>query len=365
MKTAVVTTTIHVPRLLSDYADDAARHARAVEFFVVADRATPPEAETYCRDLTQESGVPVRWLGTARQVEILADAPRLRARLPWGCIQRRNVGHLLAWIEGFDAIIAIDDDNIRADDDHVGRHLAALAAGEIDSVSVESGWFNCCSLLVEAQDRPFFPRGYPLQQRGRAPAASSYFRSAARVVVNAGLWLGDPDVDAVTRLAMPVEAVALRRTDNLALAKGTWCPFNSQNTAVHRDVLPAWFLSPGVGRCDDIWGSYVARACMESMGHTVAFGRPLARHDRNAHDLFRDLDQERLGLRFTDGLCETLRTASFPGTDYATCALQAVTAVERWAARDRGMDRDARAAIMNFVDGYRSWVEVFQRLNRA
>jgi hypothetical protein len=40
------------------------------------------------------------------------------------------------------------------------------------------------------------------------------------------------------------------------MANGTWCPFNSQNTALHRDLIPAYVLSPLIGRMDDIWARY-------------------------------------------------------------------------------------------------------------
>jgi hypothetical protein len=361
MKTAIITTTIHVPKLLADYAKDAQAHKRAIEFYVVGDRKTPPEAESFCKNLASETGIPMHWLGVREQEEILASYPELGAHLPWNCIQRRNVGHLLAVADGHEMIIAIDDDNFRTDDDYVGLHLAALNAKETESVSAKSGWFNCCALLEEAQGRQFFPRGYPVLQRTGLPGEMSYAKSNARVVVNAGLWLGDPDIDAVTRLAIQPDATAVKRKETLALAKGTWCPFNSQNTAVHRDVMPAWFMSPCVGRFDDIWGSYIALTCIEHMGHAIAFGRPLVRQDRNAHDLYRDFDLERLGMRYTDGFCAALRATPLKGKDYATCALEALDITANWAANDPKLDKDSRAAIEKFVEGYRHWTNAFKR----
>jgi hypothetical protein len=62
------------------------------------------------------------------------------------------------------------------------------------------------------------------------------------VVVNAGLWLGDPDVDAVTRICNDINAEQYTREQSFALARGTWCPFNSQNTALWRGVIPAYCL---------------------------------------------------------------------------------------------------------------------------
>jgi len=47
------------------------------------------------------------------------------------------------------------------------------------------------------------------------------------------------------------------RDSSYVMANGTWCPFNSQNTALHRDLIPAYVLSPLIGRMDDIWARCV------------------------------------------------------------------------------------------------------------
>ena len=289
--------------------------------------------------------------------------PELAKHMPWNSVQRRNVGHLLAWIEGFEMLIALDDDNFRVDDDYIGLHMAALEAPETEAVKADSGWFNCCSLLEEAQGRQFFPRGYPISRRRGAPGNLSYGFDKRRVVVNAGLWLGDPDIDAITRLAIPIDATKLRRPRTLALAAGTWCPFNSQTTALHRDVLPSWFMSPYLGRFDDIWASYILLACADKLGHAVAFGKPLVRQDRNVHNLWHDLDLERLGLQNTEGFCEALRNATMKGDDYASCALGAIDALEKWTARGN-FTPEHRASLEALVTGYRLWIEALKKAVR-
>jgi hypothetical protein len=52
------------------------------------------------------------------------------------------------------------------------------------------------------------------------------------------MWLGDPDIDAMARLCLMLNATAYTRSDSYALAPDTWSPFNSQNTAVRREVRP-------------------------------------------------------------------------------------------------------------------------------
>lgn len=55
-----------------------------------------------------------------------------------------------------------------------------------------------------------------------APSLVRARRESRRVVVNAGLWLGDPDVDAVTRLCNDISAVRYTREASFALARRTW-----------------------------------------------------------------------------------------------------------------------------------------------
>lgn len=97
-------------------------------------------------------------------------------------------------------------------------------------------------------------------------------KTSRKVVVNAGLWLDDPDVDAITRLCNDISAVEYTREESFSMAKGTWCPFNSQNTALSREMIPAYCLSPRVGRYDDIWASYVCLTIMDKFDHACVFG---------------------------------------------------------------------------------------------
>ena len=130
------------------------------------------------------------------------------------------------------------------------------------------------SFLTEAGGRQFFPRGYGMAARrvpaGDTPAAEKLTK---RLAVNAGLWLGDPDIDAVTRLATPINATHYTRDENFFVAAGAWTSFNSQNTAIAKEALPAYFLSPYVGRYDDIFISYVIKRIADHLGHGVGFGQ--------------------------------------------------------------------------------------------
>src|SRR5712691_3586297 len=318
----LVTTTIAVPTLLADYARDALEHGRRLEQIVVAgDRKSPPESYDFCARLAAETGVPCRFLGVPEQERFLERWPELARFLPWNSIQRRNVALLWAWEGDADVVVTIDDDNFLAAPDYFGGHAHLGREVELETVSATGGWWNVCELLEEERGLPFYHRGFPLSERWRGGPAERE-RRRARPVVNGGLWLGDPDVDALTRLDLAPAATRSLAPEPVALAAGTWSPFNSQNTALLREVLPAYFLFPFVGRYDDVWASYVVRRIADELGDVVTYGPPLVRQDRNAHDLWRDLDDERFGMTHTDAFLEGLRACEVTAGDYASAYAQ-------------------------------------------
>ena len=364
---ALVTTTIHVPEALEAYAADAVRSGhRDALFVVVGDRGTPPEAGAWCRRLAAASGLEVRYLGVEDQEDYLGAYPELRAHLPWTSIQRRTVGMLLAYQEGCDPIITVDDDNHRVDDDFIGTHQLAGRVATLPALVTDSGWVNVCSFLVEARGRDFYHRGHPLGQRWRDERVRETGFTGL-VAVNAGLWLGDPDVDAIQRLTCPVDAVEFRGAGSFALGPGTWSPFNSQNTALTRDAVAAYFLSPCIGRYDDIWASYVVCAIAQHLGHAVAFGRPLVRQERNQHDLWRDLEQEAGPMRATDALWPFLKRLPLTGADYRGCAIEVCGALRAWLADDARSDLppEARRLFADFTTGLETWTTCIARADRG
>src|ERR1039457_962260 len=59
--------------------------------------------------------------------------------------------------------------------------------------------------------------------------------------IQQGLANEDPDVDAIYRLLLPLP-ISFRTDRRLALGRGTWCPFNSQNTAWFPAAYPLMYL---------------------------------------------------------------------------------------------------------------------------
>ncbi|MHB2018541.1 MAG: hypothetical protein ACYCW6_16465 [Candidatus Xenobia bacterium] len=323
MKKTVTLTTIHVPRVI-EAVEKNRRHFGHddVDYVVAGDQKSPPEAAEYVQSL---KGIPIEYLDVPRQEDYLARYPELAKFLPYNSFARRNIADLWAFEHGADVIIRIDDDNFPLDsDDFIGGHEISGQTATLPVATASDGLYNCCDALETANGQPFYPRGYPYPNRW-VPHTTTLATREVRVGVCAGLWSGDPDVDAVTRLHRPVEVTALKAPDRIAVAKGSWCPINTQNTSYRRDIIPAAFVPPNVGRYDDIFSGYCMRAIMDALGDSVVYGRPLLHQDRNVHDLWKDLEHEMFGNRHAPHLLEVLRAWTCKATRYGEAYAELAT----------------------------------------
>lgn len=364
MKYCIVTTTINVPRLLSAYVEDCRHFGHDCFFVVVGDKQTPRSAETYCKRLAKRTGTEIVYMDVLRQERYLARFPKLRRYLPYRSVQRRNVGLLYAYERGAEVIVTIDDDNFLHTKNFLGAHR--LGRSNLDVATAQSGWFNICSFLKEKNKREFFHRGTPLEARFMQSGVRIQ-KKEVQVTVNAGLWLKDPDIDAMTRLYFlrnPIRSIAYSRKTNFALAPRTWSPFNSQNTALAREVLPAYFLSPVVGRYDDIFGSYVVRRIADHLGHAVSYGFPLVVQHRNPHSHWKDfLELEATGHRLVGVFAAALRSIRVAGGDYHACYREIIRALPKALfSADKTLTTEERAYFLGYVTGMKVWHATFKRI---
>jgi hypothetical protein len=367
MKTGLVTTTINIPTLLTSYAHNARRYAHQdLELIVIGDRKSPHETADFCRSLEQY--YPVSYLDIPAQEEYLRPYPDLWNHLRFDSIQRRNIGMLLAWERGCDVVITIDDDNFVMGQDFVGLHSIVGKTVGLPAFSSTSGFFNVCSVLETDHGVEFYHRGFPQSQRWQE---KSQFMSSSpaerKVAVNAGFWLDNPDIDALTRMERQIVVRGFNQKwpgRNFTLQPGTWSPFNSQNTALMRDVIPAYFLSPWNGRYDDIWASYVVNRIAEHLGHAISFGEPVVRQERNPHDLWKDLDVERNGMIMTDSFCAALREIPLTSHTYHECFGEIGEALrDAWRENPR-WNESQRQWREKLLEGMRIWHAVFETAGR-
>lgn len=358
---SLVTTTINVPVLLQDYAKDLVEHGyKEVDIIVTGDNKTSPEARTLCEQVQQKFGIETIYMDVQDQNKFMTNYPALNEFLPFNCIQRRNVAILNAYERGAEMIVTIDDDNFLAQKNYFKSHDIVGVESSIKTLASDNGWLNVCQWLKDENNRKFYHRGYSFEHRAQDGQIKETI-AKGRVVVNAGLWLGDPDLDAVTRIGTPINAVEYQRPDNFALAKGTYSPFNSQNTALHRSIIPAYFLCSGIGRYDDIWASYIIKRIADHLGDLIAFGYPLVKQTRNAHILWNDLDQERLGMELTNQFCSVLQASHLTQTNYAACAKELITQLDAFVTKENMSDRHL-AFYKQFIKGYECWLKYLAKV---
>ncbi len=253
------------------------------------------------------------------------------------------------------------------DEDYIGHHLARGASRPRPGRSHHpSGWWNVCQRLVCDPPRRFYHRGYPKSQQDWSSGGAEIVIKEVRPMVNAGLWLKNPDIDATANIEEPINVVALEPfagSRACALAPGTWCPFNSQNTAFDVAVLPAMYLvvmldtlrGYRVGRLDDIWMSYFVRAIADQLGDSVVYGAPLVVQDRNPHNFLHDLSQELGGYLLTETLVEYLRGFRTSASDYHGGYLELIYHLRESSESDSGLERPEQEYFRLMLLGMAAW----------
>lgn len=216
--------------------------------------------------------------------------------------------------DGADVIVTVDDDNLPINVDYF-RHLERTFAGRFSGLELTAprGWVDPGWLIQP----PTHHRGFPHELWHPFDAPVVRPTIGARVGVAAGLWLGEPDVDAVTRIATAPRATGVTELARagVVLDRACYAPFNSQNTAVSRALLPAYVMFTECGRYDDIWAAYVTERVMREHDYVVHYGQPLVYQERNEHRLVRDLEAELGGMASTLELVDTLKKIDLAGDD--------------------------------------------------
>jgi hypothetical protein len=377
-KIALVSTTINVPGCLTGYVENAARHGYADDLtvIVVGDRKTPPETGNYLADLGRLHPGRITYMDVPGQQAFLRKWPAFDLVTRYNCIQRRNVGYLQAALQGAEVVISVDDDNFFTEDDFFAHHLAVGTEVTVPVVSHPSGWWNICERLATDPPRKFYHRGYPKSKMDWVPGQGVVETKTVKVMVNAGLWLKNPDVDATANIEEPINVVGMNDIAGdrrCALEKGTWCPFNSQNTAFDMQVLPAmylvtmldWVRGYRIGRLDDIWMAYFFRALGDPLGHHVLYGPPLVTQDRNPHDFVKDLAEELPGYILTEKLVRYLRDFKGGDPDYLEGYLDLCYFLRDKSEGDPNLERPEREYLRSMVLGMMAWQGAVKEIQKA
>ncbi len=190
----------------------------------------------------------------------------------------RNFGHVLAYREGYDVIVALDYD-CRVRPGWLETHLEALAT-VTNAPALRGEWVN--SITAPG----FYARGYPYEFRNEERSRVEETTASGPVKINMGVWDNILDLNGVDKLPKepPYDPGLYGHENRIALGN---IPVCGMNTSFAADITPAYFFLPDLwvdgwqlSRHDDIWGGYVVKKLMDLRGDLFAFGRPIVEHTK-------------------------------------------------------------------------------------
>ena len=268
MKKTVVITTIFEPseavKIISSLPD--------TNLIVVGDKKTPKDWN--CGD--------AKFISVDQQLEL---GFQLGSLLPYNHYCRKMIGYLAAAKESADIIIDTDDDNLPKSNWGFPQF-----AGNYQSIVPDQSFVNIYQWYTQHK---IWPRGLPLDLISTSFNLKSLSKERP---CNVGIWQGladdDPDVDAIYRLTSD-EACTFESAEPVVLSKGTVCPFNSQNTAIRKELFALLYLPASVTfRFTDILRGLVAQPIMWNAGYDLGFTEATVVQERNPHDLMKDFVSE-------------------------------------------------------------------------
>ncbi len=328
---SLVITTIHGGSVLDSYCKKARQEGveKQLQINVIPDKKSPSGLFKKCRAL-HEQGFNIFCPTIQEQEEFLQKISFPLDIIPYNSDNRRNIGYLFSLSQGNETIISIDDDNYCCEDaKNVYADYSIVAdknKTQFDVFSAENGWINFCDWLYLINSKNYvYPRGYPYHKRHlREKEDYSIHEEIDRVKLNVGLWIGDPDLDAITWLSSPVRVIKAA-SKSFLMGKNMWAPINTQNTSLHRELMVAYYYvrmgdtirGNVIDRFGDIFSGYFLQACMKHMGDRIRVGTPIAYHRRNLHNYMEDLACEFPGIYITEELTQWLCEVKLEGSTYA------------------------------------------------
>jgi len=278
MNKIIVTTTINYPTK----ATLLFCQKRDWKFIIVGDIKTPHKEYQ-----NLEKKFPhVTYLSPQRQENMY---PKLSKLIGWRTVERRNVGFIYAYNLKAEIIATVDDDNIPystwGKDIYVGKTVS------VNCYESKNGIFDPLSVT---KTNYLWHRGYPIELLGTKNNIKLIGKIRRKVLVQADLWNGDPDIDAMARLIY--KPIVTYSEITKPYCSNVISPFNSQNTFLSREIFPYYAVLPYIGRMEDIWGAYILQ---KYFPESVIYCKPTVYQDRNKQDLIKNLEDEIIGYRNT------------------------------------------------------------------
>lgn len=289
MHLAIISTTIRGEGGYLDYDRLAARSRFSpVSFVIAGDLKSPPFD-------TRRFKCAVEYLEPPAQEKY-----RSSPAIGWDRISRRNIALLRAIELKPDCILTIDDDNIPPED-YFDQWYAVLTQPArkvvVRSRDIEGPYWH--NYLASADgDIELYPRGFPIPFRGQKATAVTAAKEpipSGKIGLFQGISLGDPDIDAMTRIVYPKPLPLNAIGDKNYCLKDIWSPYNTQNTVYSKKLFPLAFTWPHCGRFEDIYASFVWQKFLFNNDMYVHVGDALNRQNRGRRNDLPDLKKETEG----------------------------------------------------------------------
>jgi hypothetical protein len=158
------------------------------DFLIIGDLKTPHSEYI---DLTKKYKN-VTYLHPSDQDRLFG---KLSKAIGWNCIQRRSVGFVYAYKKNYEIIASVDDDNIPYED--WGKNVYVGKKIIVKLYNVQSPVFDPLSVT---NTKYLWHRGYPIEYLKNRHKISYLGKKNRKIMVQADLWDGDPDIDAISRI---------------------------------------------------------------------------------------------------------------------------------------------------------------------
>jgi len=220
---------------------------------------------------------------------------KIYSMFPYNDAHRRLLGLIYVRNIRPKRVIFIDDDNfVSKDIDFLKGHEIVGKKVSGNAIYNQTKWPNIYKYVETDKNIPIYPRGFPWSHRNEKSFNFKSKKIKNKIVMaNCGFILGDPDIDAVSRLFWKIKVNKITSRKNILIAKGMFCPFNDQNTCIDGETSLLYYKPLSAGRNSDIWTSYLYNKISAIHDSLVSYGMPHLTQIRNVHDYWKDFDLEK------------------------------------------------------------------------
>jgi hypothetical protein len=195
-----------------------------------------------------------------------------------------------------------------------------------------------------------YARGFPLSKR-YSDDIKITGPTPKKIMLNMGLYLGPPDVDSWSYLT-PDYSIDLKYP-HVSLEKGNYTILNTQNTVVHRSILPSFFFIPisidkyFTTRYDDIFQGYFCQMILHHLNLGMSLGLPLLDNSRNEHNVTSEIAGEIAGLSMFEKMIQLTSNLELTAKTPQDCYLEIADYIE-----------NKNGFTKKLADSMRTWINV-------